>query len=216
MTYLELVNAVLLRLREDTASSVTENSYIALIAAFVNEAKKEVEDSWNWSDLRTNIDLSTVGSVASYNLTGSTSRTRILDAYNVDKKTTLRQIKNLAYLNLHNTLQTATGSPYWFDVIGSNPDTDEYKVRLYPVPTEVETMRFYCVVPQDDLVNDSDVVYVSPNLVIQNAYLRAINERGEDQGNLSATQAALYQSFLSTAIAQDAENYSDELVWHPI
>ena len=216
MTYLELVNAVLLRLREDTASSVTENSYISLIAAFVNEAKKEVEDSWNWSDLRTNIDLSTAASTASYNLTGSNSRTRILDAYNVDKKIPLRQVKNTAYLNYHNALQTTSGSPYWFDVVGSDPNTDEHKVRLYPVPTEVETMRFYCVVPQDDLVNNSDVVYVPSNLVIQNAYLRAINERGEDQGNLSATQAMLYHNFLATAISQDAENYSDELVWHPI
>lgn len=43
MTFLQLVNKVLVRLREDTVSSVDENSYSQLIGEFVNDAVKEVE-----------------------------------------------------------------------------------------------------------------------------------------------------------------------------
>jgi hypothetical protein len=45
MTYLELVNDVLVRLRETTVSSVSETSYSSLIGKFVNDAKRQIEDA---------------------------------------------------------------------------------------------------------------------------------------------------------------------------
>ena len=53
MTYLNLVNNVLRRLREDEVSSVTDNTYSKMVGDFVNDAKKMVEDAWDWSALRT-------------------------------------------------------------------------------------------------------------------------------------------------------------------
>jgi hypothetical protein len=46
MTYLQLVNKVLTRLREDTVSTVSQNTYSALVGEFVNDAKRLVEDAW--------------------------------------------------------------------------------------------------------------------------------------------------------------------------
>ena len=51
-TYLDLVNDVLVRLREAQVASVSQNTYSALIGKLVNDAKREVEDSWNWDTLR--------------------------------------------------------------------------------------------------------------------------------------------------------------------
>ena len=45
MTYLQLVNSVLRRLREDEVTTVGQTSYSKLIGEFVNDAKRTVEDS---------------------------------------------------------------------------------------------------------------------------------------------------------------------------
>jgi len=54
MTYLELINNVLVRLREAsiTAAQVDSNPYWASIGAHVNDAKDRVEDAWQWGALR--------------------------------------------------------------------------------------------------------------------------------------------------------------------
>ena len=52
MTYLEAINKVLRRLREDEVPSPDSTAYSKLIGDFVNDAKRLVEDSWNWSGLR--------------------------------------------------------------------------------------------------------------------------------------------------------------------
>ena len=51
MTYLQAVNKVLKRLRENTVSSVDETLYSRLVGEFVNDANRMVEDAWDWSEL---------------------------------------------------------------------------------------------------------------------------------------------------------------------
>ena len=217
MTYLQLVNAVLTRLRESTVASVTESTYSSLIAALINEAKQEVEDAWNWSHLRTYVDITTIATTATYSVTGTNERTRILDAYNVTKKRMMGQYGANIPINSYNVFTTISGSPSAFDIVGVDyADSDKLKVRLYPTPDAIETVRIYCVVPQDDLSAGTDILRVPSQPVIQNAYLRAINERGEDNGRLSEIQEKLYMDTLTDAIANDASFYQEETVWHPI
>ena len=56
MTYLELVNGVLTRLREESISAgqleLDTNPYWAFIGTAVNDAKTRVEDAWEWGALR--------------------------------------------------------------------------------------------------------------------------------------------------------------------
>ncbi len=56
MTYLELVNNVLIRLRENTISAeefdAGQDPYIRYIGSAVNDAKDRVEDAWQWGALR--------------------------------------------------------------------------------------------------------------------------------------------------------------------
>jgi hypothetical protein len=51
MTYLELVNDVLVRLREPTVSTVIQTAYSSLIGKFINDAKRQVEDAFAWNVL---------------------------------------------------------------------------------------------------------------------------------------------------------------------
>jgi uncharacterized protein YydD (DUF2326 family) len=82
MTYLQLVNSVLRRLREDEVSSVSQNSYSKLIGEFVNDAKRTVEDSYDWTALRTTLTVSTDTTSFNYILTGSQNRMKVLDVIN--------------------------------------------------------------------------------------------------------------------------------------
>ena len=82
MTYLQLVNSVLRRLRENEVSSVSENSYSLLIGELVNDAKKTVENAWDWSALRTDITFNTSASDFTYSLTGAKDNSKVLDALN--------------------------------------------------------------------------------------------------------------------------------------
>ena len=52
MTYLDIINSVLRRLREETAVSVTETDYVSMVGDFVNDAKRIVGDSYQWEALR--------------------------------------------------------------------------------------------------------------------------------------------------------------------
>ena len=49
MTYLDLVNNVLRRLRETEVNSVQDSAYSKLIGDLVNDAKNLVDSSWDWS-----------------------------------------------------------------------------------------------------------------------------------------------------------------------
>ena len=73
MTYLELVNDVLVRLREPTVTTVVLNSYSTLIGKFVNDAKRQIEDAFAWNVLGTTITVTTTASTASYATNAATA-----------------------------------------------------------------------------------------------------------------------------------------------
>ena len=98
MTYLELVNSVLRRLRETEVATVAENSYSALIGDFVNDAKQIIEDAHSWSALRTALELPTVSGTSVYSLTGSGQDVEVREALNVTSKSRLIP-KNRTYMN---------------------------------------------------------------------------------------------------------------------
>ena len=60
MTYVQLVNSVLRRLRENEVTTVQSDNYSKLIGDLVNDAKDVVESAWDWSALRTTLAINTV------------------------------------------------------------------------------------------------------------------------------------------------------------
>jgi hypothetical protein len=98
MTYLQIINAVLRRLRETEVTDVNETDYSKLIGEYVNSVKKEVEAAWDWNALRTTLTLNTVDGVFNYTLLGSGSRFRVSDVVN-DTSNYMLQQKGSAWMN---------------------------------------------------------------------------------------------------------------------
>jgi len=78
-TYLQLVNDVLIRLREAEVTSVTDTSYSKLIGKFVNDAKRQVEDAYNWNALSETLTVSTSADLFNYVMTDAGIRFRVFD-----------------------------------------------------------------------------------------------------------------------------------------
>jgi hypothetical protein len=215
-TFLDCVNGVLRRIRETEAVSVTDTAYVKLVSDFVNEAKREVEDAWSWSVLRTTKTISTVSGTQNYEIPGTNPRSRLLVVYVPSLKRDLYQASQSQMHEWTNLQGTTNGYPQYFSIGNSTASTGVLTIDLWPVPTSVLSVKVDCVVPQADLVNSTDTLYVPSELVIQGAYLRAINERGEDGGRLSDQQADLYRKALASYIAIEAVRYDDETTWEAV
>lgn len=212
MTYLQLVNKVLKRLREKTVTSVDDNAYSALIGEFVNDAKQLVEDAWNWSALRTTLTVTTVADTFNYNLTGSGNRVTILDVVN-DTSNNFVTYKDAHWFNnIFLNTSPAEGSPYYysFNGIDNNGDT---AVDLYPVPNGEYSVRFNCILRTPELSLDTDTVNIPTNPIVHLALAMALREKGETGGQSSAEAYNYGQVALSDAIALDASKHPEETIF---
>jgi len=208
MTYLELVNDVLIRLRETTVATVTETSYSTLIGKFVNDAKRQIEDAFAWNVLGTTITLSTTSGTYSYSLTGSGQKFQVIDVINSTSNIGMKNIDFASMNRKQNFSTPVSGIPseFAFDGVDGSYDT---KVTLYPRPDGVYSIPFSLAVPQATLSSDSTVVLVPDVLVVQNAYSRSLVERGEDGGLSSSEAYLLYKSMLSDYIALEGTRYPE-------
>ncbi len=84
------------------------------------------------------------------------------------------------------------------------------KVSLFPIPDGVYSIKFALTVPQATLSADGTSVLVPDVLVAQNAYARALVERGEDGGTNSNEAYALFRGMLSDAIALESTRYPED------
>lgn len=208
MTYLEMINDVLTRLRETPVSTASETTYSALIGKFVNDAKRQVEDAFDWNSLEQVITINTVAGTYEYALTGAGQKFRLEDAINVTSNVTLRNI-SYEWMNRRQNFATpVSGIPSEFIFDGVNGSGDA-KVTLYPRPDNVYQLNFTLNIPQATLSSDSTSVLVPDVLVVQNAYARALAERGEDGGLTSSEAYQLYRLMLSDYIALEATRFPD-------
>jgi hypothetical protein len=208
MTYLELINDVLIRLRETTVSTSTETTYSTLVGKFVNDAKRQIEDSYAWNVLGQTLTFNTVGGTYIYSMTGAGQKFQVMDALNVTSNVGLRNISFVEMNRLQNFSTPLSGIPeaYTFDGVDGNGDT---KVVLFGRPDSVYTMNFSLTVPQATLSSDSTSVLVPDVLVVQNAYARALVERGEDGGLASSEAYQLYRAMLADYIALESTRYPE-------
>ena len=212
MTYLQIVNNILRRLRERTVSTVNETAYSSLIALFVNDSKELVENSWNWSALRTSLTVNTTDGVFNYEMNGTQNRFSVLDAVNVSDKFFLGYKTAHQFNSYFLTDSPATGTPSFFSYNGVSADGDT-QIDLYPVPNGVYELRFNIVQRSADLVADSDVLLVPSRPVETLAYALAVEERGEDGGLSPASAVALADKTLSDAITFDVAKHEEEVEW---
>lgn len=213
MTYLNLVNAVLRKLREEEVTVVSEYDYSKLIGDFVNDALNVVEASWDWSSLRTAIDITTFNNQETYSLTDFGIRGELMSLYNVSEKQEIRQrtkayIKDKHYKDPDNT----TGKPRYFAFNGTDVNNDT-QITLYPTPDATYQLEANVVLRNQRLTNDSDTTKLPTQPIIQYAFAYALRERGETGGQGAMEQVGIAQADLANAIALDAGNNSGELVF---
>ena len=209
MTYLEAINSVLRRLREDEVSNALESSYSALIGDFVNDAKRTVENSWNWSALRETTVIPTVSGTAEYSITGSGQEAVIKSVVN-DTSNRFMGLQTSSYFNnVYYNQDVISGSPVAYIVSGVDSN-DDLKVKVYPQPDGIYSLRFDLAKPQGLITADATKIKVPYNPVVQMAFAMALRERGETGGQSAAEQFAVASTALSDAIAIDANRFPDE------
>ena len=219
MTYIELVNAVLRRLRESEVTTVqgsgNSNAYARLIGDFVNEAKSQVENAWKWSALRRTLTATTVDGTFNYEIQGSKNNFQVLSVLNDTSDITMLY-KDADWFNEAFLLTNPQrGIPTFYNFNGVSADGDT-QVDIYPIPDGVYTLRFNVVLRNVPLSGDSDPMEIPSRPVILLATAMAIEERGEDGGQQSMNAYAAAQSALADAVALDAGRHPEETVWYSV
>jgi len=212
MTYLQLVNNVLKRLRERTVSTVEETSYSTLISMLVNDAKQEVEQSWDWSALRTTLTATTSAGVFAYELTGSGDNMKMLEVVNDTSNYFMTYKTASEFTNYYLNTDAVQGPPRYYSFNGLNNNGDTI-VEVYPPPNGVYSIRFNLINRQDNLATDTDILLCPSKPVEMLAYAKAVEERGEDGGTASQSAYSTAQRVLNDAASIDQAKHPEELVW---
>ena len=209
------MNNVLRRLREEEVSSVTESTYAKMVGDFINDAKVMVEESTDWSALRTTISVTTAASDNQYSLTGCGDNVKVMSALNDTENCYLAyQTKDWfnEQLYLKNVVE---GAPryYTFDGLDDNGDT---QVLVSPRPNASQTLRFDVIKRQAELTANTDVLKVPSKPVIHMAVALLARERGETGGTSTAEYFTIADKYLSDAIAIDAAKHPEEMIFRTI
>jgi hypothetical protein len=191
---------------------VSDNAYSKLIGEFVNDAKRNVEDAYNWNSLSDTLTAVTATDIFNYVLVGSQQRFRVIDVLN-DTSDVIVRNASTRWMNQQFLLNpTQKGSPQYYNFNGTDSNGDT-QVDLFPVPNGVYNVRFNVILPQPIMTTDSTVLKVPYEPVIFLAYAKALAERGEDGGLASSEAYGLYRTSLADAIALEAGRYFEEETW---
>ncbi len=208
MTYLELVNGVLARLRETLAPTVmvNEDPVVNVVKSLVNDAKRHVEMAYSWNATREFWEIETVQGQPSYILDNTSGGCRI-SKVSIDG-THIHQwdLKTL----MHGRQQE--GHPYRYAFDGSD-DEGNISLRLDPFPNKEYALQVlgHRVLP--DLSQDHEPLSIPSQPVLYYALALAARERGEVGGQTAQELFGMAQQYISDAIALDANLSPTEHTW---
>ena len=237
MIYKDVVNTILRRLREDEVGSVNETAYSKLVGAFVNDAKKLVEDAWQWQTLQETVTITTEAGTASYDI-----EDYVTDTFNNEVSDRARLWLDLdtgypvvicstsgseAFLGVNevsnnlltrtiqsNNSERAQPTEFFFtNNATSNENKSSLRINFYPVPDGVYTYKVYLVNAQPEVTSDTTDIRVPAQPIIQYAYLYCLYERGEEVGEALTLTAVKADSALADAISFDLLAQGTSLVF---
>ena len=215
MTFLNIMNNVLRRLREEEATTVTDSTYIKMVGDFINDAKQLVEEANDWSALRETIVVTTAASDNDYSLTGGGDNVKVMSVIN-DTQNCFMGYQTKDWFN--DSLYIADevqGAPkyYTYNGLDSSGDT---QVLVSPTPDGVYSLRFDVIKRQAPLTSNTDTLLVPAQPVIHLAVALLARERGETGGTSTAEYFTIANKYLSDAIAIDAAKHPEEMVFRTI
>ena len=211
-TYLSLMNSVLRRLREDEVSEVTQTTYSKMVGDYINDAKTLVQDSHDWSTLRKTVVVPTVENTTEYSLTGAGERVKLYSAINDTSNFFMHYETPNWFSNAYYISGEVSGTPdsYTFSGVDDNDDT---KVRVFPKPSGVFSLRFDVCSREPDLTADADATVLPSMPIIHQAVALLARERGETGGTSTQDYFIIADKYLSDAIAQDAYKNPEEFIY---
>ena len=210
MTYLELINKVLIRLREPEVTSPSSQRYSKLIGALVNEAKRAVEDAADWSALLDTLTVTTAAGTSEYTLTGANERSTVMSVTNEADRAVLKRCRAADIIKLRQ-INSEQNKPTMWTITGAA--SGALKISLFPIPDAVYSLSVNCVLPQDDLEDAADTISIPWEPVVMRAYAYAIKERGEDQGNAFGEALDQYRRNLSRYLMLNSQAKGGGGVW---
>lgn len=213
MTYLELVNGVLTRMREDRVTTLAgaDDPVVVIVADLINDAKRTVEDSHTWNSLREEWTFTESAGTALYSLPGAGQYASVEYIYG-DNGSELRQ-RQLKDIKRKKAQGGSANGGLYYAPNGKDANGD-LQLELYPTPTaSTVTYTVGGFQRQADLSADGDTMLVPSTPVIYLALALAARERGEVGGQSSAEIFAMANQFLSDAIAYDAANNDLDNIW---
>lgn len=213
MTYLQLVNAVLTRMREDEVSTLAGSSdpVVNIVKDYVNDAKQLVEDAHTWNALRDEWSIATVDGTENYALTGAGDRATIEYIWSSDSvHPRQRQLSELRRRKVGD--DGSKNQPSYWAPNGVDGSGD-LQLYLYPTPDGVYNYTVGGFARTADLSadNDSPIIPTKPILYFALAY--SLRERGEVGGQTAAEVFGMANAYLSDAIAYDAINSDLDNIW---
>ena len=215
MTYLNLMNSVLRRLREEETTSVTSTTYNKMVGDFINDAKKLVEEATDWSALRETVVVTTTASDNSYSLTGADDNVKVMSVIN-DTQNCFMGYQTKDWFNEQLYINEAVeGAPRYYTYSGLDSSGDT-QVLVSPTPDGVYSLRFDVIKRQADLTSNTDVLLVPAMPVVHLAVALLARERGETGGTSTGEYFAIADKFLSDAVAIDAAKHPEEMVFRTI
>ena len=215
MTYLNLMNNVLRRLREEETSSVTSTTYVKMVGDFINDAKTLVGQAADWSALRETITISTAASDNTYSLTGGGDNIKVMSMLN-DTQNCFIEYQTKDWFNEQLYISSAAeGTPRYFTYNGLDSSGDT-QILVGPTPDGVYSIRVDTVKRQADLSANSDELLIPAMPVIHLAVALLARERGETGGTSTAEYFTIANQYLSDAIAIDAAKHPEEMVFRTI
>jgi len=211
-TYLSLMNNVLRRLREDEVSEVTQTTYSKMVGDYINDAKTLVQDAHDWSTLRKTVVVPTVEDITEYSLTGAGERVKLYSAINDTSNFFMHYETPNWFSNAYYISGEVSGTPdsYTFSGVDDNDDT---KVRVFPKPSGVFSLRFDVCSREPNLTADADATVLPSMPIIHQAVALLARERGETGGTTTQDYFIIADKYLSDAIAQDAYKNPEEFIY---
>ena len=217
-TYLQLVNNVLTALREAQTTDVNGDAYTELVGKFVNDAKQQVEDSWDWSAYN-EVRTATIAAGTDFFVLANTDNRVKLEMVSITDPTAgtnslLVEIpRKVILLRSFTSTEGAAGIPTNYANNGVDANGDAL-ISVSPSCLAASNVMVSGWFRPTDLVSNADTLSIPYAPVQDLAVAMAVREGGESAGQTSAEYFEIAKRSLSDAIAYDSARNGEETDWH--
>lgn len=202
-----------------------------MVGALLNDAKREVEDAWQWSSLQDSVSFNTIIGTYKYDTSNTntdirgtpandrarlwtdptTSKPYLINTkpqfeFNLQYEPTLSDYA-IKTANINNAI---TDIPKRWQVFPSPTVTTagqwNKQIQLFAIPNGVYPMKLWLVNPTPDMVADTDFCLAPSAPIVLKAYLFALYERGEELGEMLTLTTQKVEESLADAISYDQNN----------